>query len=313
MDRQVPMKSTAAFKTVPAPPVMAGLILCVTLLAVAKQKPAEARQTPSLTPPAGIQMPSRGISSHRGANHTHPENTLPAFREAIRVGAHQIELDIRLTDHGDLIVIHDATVDRTTDGTGPVREMTLDQIKQLDAGSWMSRKFTGVRVPTLDEALRIMPDNVWLNLDLKDDDAELGRGVARTVIEHGRAHQSIFAARPEAAAGVRQVWADLLICNMNRTRSTPNEEYVAETLARGHQFIQFRAGPGTPEQVAKLRQAGVRINYCCTNEPDDLEDLFARGIEFPLVDDLHAMMQRAVQLGITPLEPVYLDKPVRKR
>lgn len=97
-----------------------------------------------------FDMPSAGICSHRGENRTHPENTLAAFRESIRVGAHQIEWDIYLTDSGDLVVIHDPTVDRTTDGTGDIRKMPLSEIKQLDAGSWKSPRFAGERIPTLD-------------------------------------------------------------------------------------------------------------------------------------------------------------------
>lgn len=265
----------------------------------------DGRQAGQLAPPEGIALPERGISSHRGSNHTHPENTLPAFQEAIRAGAHQIELDVYLTDHGDLVVIHDRTVDRTSDGRGDVRQMTLAEIRRLDAGSWKDERFAGVRIPTLDEALEIMPHNVWLNLHLKGG-YELGSAVAKKVLEHRRAYQAFLAAGRDAANGARSVFAEILICNM--TRRADLDRYVEETIQHGDAFIQFRGRDGmpTPAQIHRLKEAGVRINYFGTNDPEELERLYELGIQFPLVDDLHPMMERAEQLGIPRLDPVFL-------
>jgi glycerophosphoryl diester phosphodiesterase len=256
----------------------------------------------ALAVPEGIAMPTRGLSSHRGANWTHPENTLAAFREAIRRGAHQIELDVYLTVHGDLVVIHDVLVDRTTDGTGDIRRMTLAEIKRLDAGSWKHPMFAGERIPTLDEALRMMPHNVWLNLHLKGG-SDLGAAVARKVLEHDRAHQAFLAAGHEAAEGARTVFPDILICNMNRQGDT--DRYVEDTIQRGDAFIQLLRRPGDPEQMRRLKEAGVMINLCCVNDPEVLDQLLRAGVDFPLVDDLGTMMNRARELGIEPLRPIY--------
>jgi glycerophosphoryl diester phosphodiesterase len=75
-----------------------------------------------------------------------------------------IEFDVALTQDGKLVLMHDVTVDRTTDGSGAVADLTLAQLKALDAGSWKDSKFARERIPTLDEALSIMPENVWLNV-----------------------------------------------------------------------------------------------------------------------------------------------------
>ena len=111
-----------------------------------------------------VSMPERGICAHRGASDTHPENTLAAFREAIRLGAAMIEFDVALSADGKLVLIHDSTLDRTTNGTGPVSARTLEQLKTLDAGSWKAKRFAGAKVPTLDEALSMMPETIWLNV-----------------------------------------------------------------------------------------------------------------------------------------------------
>src|SRR5690625_1023085 len=89
------------------------------------------------------------VIAHRGAQDGAPENTLPAFLRAVEVGSDGIETDVRVTKDGDLVLIHDETVDRTTNATGPVHSFTTEELRLLDAGSWFHREFTGTRVPLL--------------------------------------------------------------------------------------------------------------------------------------------------------------------
>ena len=112
------------------------------------------------------------IFAHRGSKGTHPENTLTSFKEAVRVGSDGIELDVHLTKDGHLVVIHDETVDRTTNGTGEIRTLTLAEIKELDAGSWFHNKYAGEKIPTLEEVLLLLTElgfNGQLNIELKTD------------------------------------------------------------------------------------------------------------------------------------------------
>ena len=94
------------------------------------------------------------VAAHRGWSEKYPENTMLAFREAIKLGVDQVETDIRLTKDQELVLIHDGKVDRTTNGTGKVCDMTLAELKSLDAGSWKGEEFTGSRIPTLVEFLK---------------------------------------------------------------------------------------------------------------------------------------------------------------
>lgn len=89
------------------------------------------------------------IFAHRGASGTHPENTMAAFKAAVEKGAGGIELDVQLTKDGEVVIIHDEFVDRTTNGRGAVEHMTWDEISQLDAGSWFSLAFKEERIPKL--------------------------------------------------------------------------------------------------------------------------------------------------------------------
>lgn len=115
------------------------------------------------------------IFAHRGSKGTHPENTLPAFKEAINIGADGIELDVQLTKDQKLVVIHDNTVDRTTDGSGEITDFTLEELKGLDAGSWFNSAFKGERIPTFDEVLACLIENGFkgiLNIEVKTDEKD---------------------------------------------------------------------------------------------------------------------------------------------
>ncbi len=252
---------------------------------------------------ATITMPKRGICAHRGASDTHPENTLTAFREAIRLGAQMIEFDVALTKDGQLVLLHDRTLDRTTDGSGNVADHTLAELKQLDAGEWKDAKFRGERIPTLDEALNMLPTNIWLNVHLKGG-AELAEKTTRKIIKHKRQHQAFLACGQLAADAARQVDPQVFICNMERQGN--NQQYVDETILMKADFIQLHSGKSvSPAHTKKLKDNGVRVNYCCTNEADRVRALFANGVEFPLVDQLSAMLQVADEEGIERLKPVY--------
>lgn len=89
------------------------------------------------------------VAGHRGFKATYPENTLLALEKALDLGVAMLEFDLRLSKDNVVVVLHDKTVDRTTNGSGFVGDFTLDQLKQLDAGSWFDESFRGLRIPTL--------------------------------------------------------------------------------------------------------------------------------------------------------------------
>ena len=249
-------------------------------------------------------LPHVGLCAHRGANNTHPENTLTAFREAIRLGAHMIEFDVQMSRDSVLVVIHDKTVDRTTNGKGKVAELSLSELKNLDAGSWKNSIYKNERIPTLQEALDIMPINIWLNIHVKDND-DIGREVAYLINKNNRIHQAVIACKPETAKAIRKVDQRIKICNMERGKNS--DQYVTDTIELKSDFIQLkdRADPFLPELTNRLKQNGIRVNYYGTNSADKLKHLFAAGVDFPLVDDLCRMMKAANEIGIKPIDPLF--------
>ena len=148
--------------------VVALALLIVVLLVLPQGSPWQILPLRSAVkverPPIETKRPNPGIMKigHRGTTIFAPENTLPAFEKAIELGFEYVEIDVRYTRDGVPVLLHDAELDRTTNGTGWVGELTLDEIKQFDAGSWFSDDFAGTRVPTLEEALKIMQGRICI-------------------------------------------------------------------------------------------------------------------------------------------------------
>jgi len=247
-----------------------------------------------------IVMPNRGIAGHRGDNWEFPENTIPALEEAIRLHTAMIEFDIRITKDRQLVLMHDYTVDRTSNGTGIIFDMTLEELRKLDFGSWKDEKFAGTKIPTLDEAFAILPKDVWLNIhcevqpDYPDHFAieeDLALALAQRILDAGREHQAFLACTHRGADAVKAKYPQIMICNMERPGGVTNQDaYVNDTIARGADFIQIDQIP-TPEQVDRLKKAGVKINFFCWGFSERVQEVFESGVDFPLIDKVSIGMQ----------------------
>ena len=135
------------------------------------------------------------IIAHRGASAERPECTLSAFARAIEVGATAVEMDVRTTRDGKLYLLHDATLNRTTDGEGTASDNTLAQLKQLDAGLWFDKAYQGERIPELREALQQCKTKIDVLLDLKEQGTTYAHQVATEVIKYGDPKRTIVGVR----------------------------------------------------------------------------------------------------------------------
>ena len=254
-----------------------------------------------------IQLPEKGLCAHRGAMDTHPENTLAAFRAAVEAGAHMVEFDVHLTKDDKMVVIHDATVDRTTNGKGKVSELTLAEIRNLDAGSWKSPEFAGERIPTFEETLSVMPYNIWLNVHIVGD-KDIAVRIAKKLEKADRLHQAFLACGNKAAEMARKEVPELLICNMER--QAPTWDYVKGTIDINADFIQLpgKIVPEFAEYIRTLKRSGIRVNYFGTDSPEEIKRLFDYGADFPLVNDIVHSIQVLDELNISPVVPSFQDE-----
>lgn len=205
--------------------------------------------------PSSILAQARPVVAiaHRGEHNRHPENTLPAYKAAIRLGANFIEVDVRTTKDGKLVVMHNATVDRTTNGHGKVADMTLSQIRALDAGIKFSPRFAGTRVPTFDEVLRLAKGKIGVYADVKQASA---RTFVDALKRYGMATHTVVYAYTQTF--FQQVAAlDPQIKIMPEAR---NPAFARELLNTFHpRIIAFSASDFKPSVIAVVKQAGGLI------------------------------------------------------
>ena len=207
------------------------------------------------------------LTGHRGAAKLEPENTLLSIQKAIDLGVNQIEIDVHLTRDQHLVVIHDTTVDRTTDGQGAIADFTLAEIKQLDAGK-------GERIPTLQEVMDLVRGTVILQIELKGPDTtepviqsveqnSMGNEVLLTSFVHDRLRKA------------RQLNPDL---RLGALWANPPPDVCEQAIDMGAEAIHIQHLNIDPQLVEKAHAHGLKIRAW---NPDTTEEI-----------------QRAIDLGV---------------
>lgn len=229
------------------------------------------------------------IIGHRGACAHAPENTLAAFRLAVEQGADGIELDAKLTADDQVIVIHDQTVDRTTGAHGAVSEMTLAQLKALDAGSFFSPLNAGEPIPTLEEVFAAVGHQTLINVELTNYatpvDALPDR-VADLVIHFGLQDRILFSSfHPLNLVRIhrRLPHTPLAILTLEGARGQILRGWVGRLFAP--EFIHPYYTDVSEESLLAEHRAGRRVNTWTVNEPDEIFRLSKIGIDGIITDD----------------------------
>lgn len=204
-----------------------------------------------------VPQPDFLIIAHRGASAYAPENTVAAFDLALQMGIHHLELDVHLTCDEHLVVIHDDTVDRTTDGTGPVAEQTLAALRVLDAGSWFGAAFAGARIPTLAEVLTRYRGRAHLHIELKGHTAHLPQRAVDLVRAHGLAPYVTFTSFQEAHLQSMRAYAPEVPTGW-LVREV-SDAVMARARALGCVQLCPHAAVVTPELVRRLHAGGFLV------------------------------------------------------
>ena len=221
--------------------------------------------------------------AHRGASYHAPENTLSAFQLARDMGADGIELDVQLSHDGTAVVIHDATVDRTTDGFGAVADLTLAELKELDAGSWVSSDFAGERIPTLTEVFEAVGQDLLLNLELKvmvSEPTGLEEVVVSLIAHYGMKDRVLISSfNPLALQRVRRAHPHIPLALLYGA-SLPGaelERWVQDLQPLAALHPEHRLVNAT--HLAWAREHNCRVNTWTVDEPGEMRRLLALGVE----------------------------------
>jgi len=206
---------------------------------------------------------------HRGDNANAPENTLAAAKRCVALGADYVEIDVRRSKDGVHYILHDPTVDRTTDGSGPIAEMTSEEVDALDAGSWFSEDFAGEVVPRLDPFLAWAKGKIKIYFDVKDADL---RHLVDLVEKHDLREECFFWFGDHSVAKTFREIAPTLELKINaaipRAVEWADKEFDAT-------IIECSVRSLTPEFVEVCRSRGMRI---MVREGDPDEDAFRKTI-----------------------------------
>ena len=225
------------------------------------------------------------VIAHRGTSGRYPENTLPAFEHAINVGADSIEFDVVTTADGEVVVSHDTSVDRCTDGTGKIRALTLAQIKELDAGG-------GLSMPTLDEALDFFEAySVRLSIEIKGDDTAEYLATARRTVEmlqrRSMLQRVVMTAFNADCLRAIKLWEPTLATALDPDRQdgtyTP-WQLCQQVMRCGANFLLHRHETLTPDIIDEAHQHGFSLWTWTPNEPDDMRRVIDMGADAIMTD-----------------------------
>lgn len=226
--------------------------------------------------------------AHRGASAHAPENTLEAFQLAMQQGAKFIEFDVKLTSDHQVVVIHDQTVDRTTDGKGNVKRLSLQELKELDAGSWYNVKFRNTRIPTLSEVFESFGNNLCMNVELTNYVTPfdgLVKKVCDLVKLHGMESSVIFSSfYPTNLIQARKLLPTVPCGQL----SFPGVSGWWQRswgrlidLQADHPFTSDVTG----DFVTRSHQAGRLVHVWTVNDPDVMRRLWKMGVDGIFSDD----------------------------
>lgn len=234
-------------------------------------------------------FPKPMIFAHRGAKKYAPENTLASFALAVEQGADAVELDAKLSADAKVMVIHDQTVDRTTDGKGKVNQLALKELKKLDAGSFFDVRFAGERIPTLDEVFECVGKKIFINVELTNYTSrndQLVPLVVELVKRHGLQRSVLFSSffpvnlrraqtlLPEVPVGLL-AWGGVLgILNRSALYMKLSPNIV-------HPYLRDL----TPRLMERERRRGRRVHVWTVNKESDLIKMKELGVDGVFTDD----------------------------
>jgi glycerophosphoryl diester phosphodiesterase len=211
---------------------------------------------------------------HRGASGLSPENTLAAFNRAVELGVDMVELDVHMSSDGEVVVIHDKTVERTTDGTGSVADMKFNQLQKLDAGG-------GERIPSLDQVLLQIGDKCRVNVELKGAGtaAPVADILRRFVRRHGIAWENFVVSAFDHTLLAELKEIEPRIRRAPLFRKELSDDYIATAHRLGAWSVNLHRETVTGDIVERCHRAGLRVLVYTVNEPDEIVRLKEMGVD----------------------------------
>jgi glycerophosphoryl diester phosphodiesterase len=221
------------------------------------------------------------IIAHRGASRQAPENTMPAFIKAIELGAGGIELDVHLSSDGRPVVIHDERVDRTSNGTGFVKDMSFSELKELDFGSWFSEKYKDARIPGLEEVLELIDrwDGI-LNIEIKSGPVfypGIERAVADAVEKYELAGRTIISSfNHYSLVEIRKINSGIKTAPLYMAGLFEPWEYARKLGAAAIHPLFYNI---VPEVMNGCKPNNIKVNPFTVDRPEHIKAMAEAGVD----------------------------------
>ena len=240
-------------------------------------------------------FPQPMIFAHRGASAHAPENTLAAFELALAQNADAIELDVKLSADGHVVVIHDPTVDRTTGSKGRVKDLSLAELRSLEAGRFFSEQYRGEKIPTLEEVFEAVGKRIFINVELTNYDTprdQLVETVCMLVKKFGLQNHVMFSSflasnLSKARAYLPEVPRGLLALNGLLGAWARSFGFAFGKYHALHPYLK----DVTPEQVQRVHRLQRRVHVWTVNLAEDMRRLFHWGVDAIFTDDPQLALQ----------------------
>jgi glycerophosphoryl diester phosphodiesterase len=230
-----------------------------------------------------IQLPIPCIFAHRGASADAPENTLASFKLAVEQGAQAVELDAKLSNDGKIIVIHDQTLQRTTNGSGIVCDSNFDDLRALDAGSWFSDKFAGEKIPLLEEVLESVAHQVFVNIEVtnyKTPKDSLPIEIANLVLKMGLENRVLFSSfLPKNLQILKNLLPTTPVALLTEPKIYPLTQFTGIAKRVSPEIQHPYLTDVNPRMLEKAHKNGKRIHCWTVNKENDMKRLFAMGVD----------------------------------
>lgn len=224
------------------------------------------------------------IIAHRGASGHAPENTLAAFERAVQLGAAFIETDLHLTRDARFVAMHDATLERTTNGRGAVHDFTLGELRELDAGKWFDREFMGERIPTLEEILEFSREHdAVFYLEIKYDSAWGMHHALVAALQKAQsaARTAVISFDPGTLKAIHRLDPSLMI---GLLIDRPVPDFVTLATSAGARQVCPVSAIVTPELVGQAHQCDLHVAAWTVNTVDEMRRMMAAGVEGIMTD-----------------------------
>jgi glycerophosphoryl diester phosphodiesterase len=225
-----------------------------------------------------------------------PENTLPAFQRAVELGADGFEFDIRMSRDGHLFILHDQTLDRTTNGSGRASDCSIEELRQLDAGASFSPAYAGTPIGSPAEALRWGRDQATILLDLKQSGPEFDQKVASEIHAYGNPRNVIVGVRTPDQA---RIFRDL-IPECRQLAFMKTADLIEDFAAAGTEILRLWLHwiTADPALVATARKTGKQLLTNATDgTPDEARLLVDIGPDWILIDDFAQLKRSLAEIG----------------